>query len=130
MEDIQAKYRIGDNFFNNQVKGGMGPYLTIHWGSGTIKKLRTPVLEAHREAIALPGEPLGVTHCAEHHIKLKLGTNPVYINAYKLTHSQRELVLEIIKVILEQGLILKSSFPWKSPLFFWCSKRVAHLVQS
>ncbi len=52
-----------------------------------MKPTLLQVLEMHREAIALPGEPLGVTHCGEHHIKLKHGSNPVYINAYKLPHS-------------------------------------------
>ncbi len=75
------------------------------------------VLENHREAIALPGEALGVTHCAEHHIKLKLSTNPVYINAYKLPHSQRELVGDMIKDMLEQGVIQESSSLWNSPIF-------------
>ncbi len=70
-----------------------------------MKPILLQVLESHREAIALSGEPLGVTHCAEHHIKLKPGTNPVYINAYKLPHSQREIVQEMIKDMLKQGVI-------------------------
>ncbi len=74
-------------------------------------------LETHWETIALPGEPLGVTHCAEHHIKLKPGTDPVYINAYKLPHSQRELAQEMIKDMLEQGVIQESNFPWNFPIF-------------
>ncbi len=69
-----------------------------------------------RGAIALPGEPLGVTHCAEHHIKLKPGSNPLYINVYKLPHSQR-LVEELIKDMLDQGVIQESNSPWNSPLF-------------
>ncbi len=32
-----------------------------------LKPTLLQVLEMHRGAIALPGEPLGVTHCAEHH---------------------------------------------------------------
>ncbi len=70
-----------------------------------MKPTLLQVLEMHREAIALPGEPLGVTHCAEHHIKLKPGSNPVYINAYKLPHIQRQLVEELIKDLLDQGVI-------------------------
>ncbi len=38
-----------------------------------MKPTLLQVLEMHRPAIALPGEPLGVTHCAEHHTKLKPG---------------------------------------------------------
>ncbi len=65
----------------------------------------------HRGAIALPGEPLGVTHCAEHHIELKPGSNPVYINAYKLLHSQRQLMEELIKDMLDQGVMQESNSP-------------------
>ncbi len=82
-----------------------------------LKSTPLQVLEMHRRAIALPGKPLGVTHCAEHHIKLKPGSNPVYINAYKLPHSQRHLVEELIKDMLDQGVIQESNSPWKSPLF-------------
>ncbi len=82
-----------------------------------MKPTLLQVLEMHREAIALPGEPLGVTRCAEHHIKLKQGSKAVYINAYKLPHSQRQLVEELIKDMLDQGVIQGSNSPWNSPLF-------------
>ncbi len=75
------------------------------------------VLETHVEVIALPGEPLSVTYCAEHHIKLKPGSNPVYRNAYKLLHSQRDLVQEMINDMLEQAVIQESNSPWNSPIF-------------
>ncbi len=51
-----------------------------------IKPTLIQVLEQYRGALALAGEPLGATQCAEHHIKLKPNTSPVYINAYKLPH--------------------------------------------
>ncbi len=80
------------------------------------------VLEMHREATALPEKPLGVTHCTEHHMKLKLGLNPVYINAYKLPHSQGQLVEELIKDMMGQGVIQESNSPWNSPLFLVLKK--------
>ncbi len=45
------------------------------------------LLHKYREVIALPGESLGATDKAEHHIRLKPGTKPVYIPAYRLLHS-------------------------------------------
>ncbi len=45
------------------------------------------LLGRYREAIAVPGEPLGATSCLEHHIKLKPGTQPIYVPAYRLPHS-------------------------------------------
>ncbi len=68
-----------------------------------LKPTHSQVLELHRGTIALPGEPLVVTHCAEHHINLKPGSNSVYINAYNLPHSQRQLVEELINDMLDQG---------------------------
>ncbi len=82
-----------------------------------MKPTLLQVLEMQREAITLPGESLGVTHCAEHHIKLKPGSNPVYIDASKLPHSQTQLVKELIKYMLDQGVIQESNSPWNSPLF-------------
>ncbi len=70
----------------------------------------------------LSGEPSGVKHCAEHHIKLKPGSNPVYINANKLPHSQRQLVEELIKDMLDKGVIQESNSPWNSPLFLVLKK--------
>ena len=37
------------------------------------------LLVTHRQAIALPGEPLGVTDRVQHHIDLKPGTRPIYV---------------------------------------------------
>ena len=48
MEVILSTNRTGDDhYFDSQVdssEGGMGPYWAIHWGSGIIKRLRTPDL--------------------------------------------------------------------------------------
>ncbi len=41
----------------------------------------------------------------------------MYINAYKLPYSHRELVGEMIKDMLEQGVIQESSSPSNSPIF-------------
>ena len=64
----------------------------------------------------LLSEPLGAIDRAEHHIKLKPATNPVYIPAYRLPHSQRQVVEQQIKEMLEQGVIENSRSPWNSPL--------------
>ncbi len=81
-----------------------------------MKPTLLQVLKSHREAIALPGDPLGGTPCAEHHTKLEPGTNPVYINAYKLPHCQRNIVKEMIKDMLEEWVIQESYSPWNSPI--------------
>ncbi len=41
----------------------------------------------------------------------------MYINAYKLPHSQRDIVKGMIKDMFEQGVIQELNSPWNSPLF-------------
>ncbi len=87
-----------------QRSPSLEPFIKVaHYSEMKLTLLQ--VLEMHRGAIPFPGEPLGATHCAEHHIKLKPGSNPVYTNAYKLPLSQRQLVEELIKDMLHQGII-------------------------
>ncbi len=87
-----------------------------------MKPTLLQVLEMHKEAIALPGESSGVSYCAEHHVEMKPSSNPVYIIAYKLPHSQRQLLEELIKDMLDQGVIHESNSQWNSPLF-WVPKK-------
>ncbi len=75
------------------------------------------LLNKYRDVIALPGEPLGTTNKAEHHIRLKSNTHPVYIPAYRIPHSQRQILDRQVKEMLEQGVIQNSRSPWNSPLF-------------
>ncbi len=51
---------------------------------GSLLKL----LHQYRDVIALPGESLGTTDTTEHKIRVKFVTKPVYISAYRLSHSQ------------------------------------------
>ncbi|RUM27774.1 MAG: hypothetical protein DSY32_05100, partial [Aquifex sp.] len=75
------------------------------------------LLGQYRDVIALPGEPLGVTDRMVHHIRLKPDTKPVYIPAYRLPHSQKAVVENMVKDMLDQGVIQHSHSPWNSPLF-------------
>ena len=75
------------------------------------------LLNKYREVIALPGESLGTAVGTEHNIKLKSGTKPIYVPAYRLPHSQRQIVEEHIKDMKAQGVIQDSRSPWNSPLF-------------
>ena len=75
------------------------------------------LLERNREAVALKGEPLGHTTRTQHHIPLKPGTNPIYVPAYRLPHSQRKLADDMVKEMIDQGIVQDSNSPWNSPLF-------------
>ena len=102
------------------IEQGMGPTLSSFVNVVDYPDAKHSLLELlqrYRDVIALPGEPLGSTHHAQHYIKLKPNTHPVYIPAYRLPHSQREVVDKQIKEMLDQGVIQPSQSPWNSPLF-------------
>ncbi len=75
------------------------------------------LLERFRDVIALPGESLGETDRTAHHIRLKPGSQPVYVAPYRLPHSQKASVDEMIQDISDQGVIQNTRSPWNSPLF-------------
>ena len=68
-------------------------------------------------AVALPGEALGCTHLLEHRIDLLPDARPVYIPAYRLPHSQREIAQRKIQEMIDDGVVEPSTSPWNSPLF-------------
>ena len=75
------------------------------------------LLQQHRSVVALPGEPLGCTNIAEHTIRVKPGSKPVYIPAYRLPHSQRSEVNKQVQEMLAQKVITESNSEWNSPMF-------------
>ena len=75
------------------------------------------LLAQHRPAIALAGEPLGVTDKISHHIALKPGAQPSYVPSYRLPHSQRLLAQQKVDELIQEGVIQESHSPWNSPLF-------------
>ncbi len=75
------------------------------------------MLHKYREVIGLRGKSLGATDKAKRHIILKPGAKPVYIPAYRLSHSQRRVVDEQVKDMLKQGVLQASRSTGNSPLF-------------
>ena len=75
------------------------------------------ILATHRQALALPGEPLGVTDRVTHRIDLKPGTRPIYVPSYRLPHSQRKVSSGLVDGMLAENIIQDSHSPWNSPLF-------------
>ena len=67
------------------------------------------LFKKYRDVITLPEESLDVTDKTEPYIKLKPGSQPVYIPAYRLPHIQRQVVAEAIDEMLEEGVL--SAFP-------------------
>ncbi len=74
------------------------------------------LLAQYRQAIALPGEPLGVTNKVTHHFALQPGAQPSYVPSYWLPRSQRQVVQQVDE-LLQEGVIQESHSPWNSLLF-------------
>ena len=74
------------------------------------------MLVKHKEAVALPGDALGKTSVLKHQIRLQPGTNPIYIPAYRIPHSQQQIVDKLIDEMLSQDVIEASNSEWNFPL--------------
>ena len=88
------------------------------------KTRRLELLADYRHIVALPGETLGQTDLTFHHIALKEGTNPIYVPAYRLPHSQRAVVQDMVQGMLDENVIRHSKSPFNSPLFLVPKKDV------
>ncbi len=75
------------------------------------------LLAQHRQAVALPGEPLGLTDRVTHTSSLQPDAMPSYVLAYRLPHSQRLIVQQRDDEVLSAGVVQESHSPWNSPMF-------------
>ncbi len=76
------------------------------------------LLAQYRQAIALPGEPFGVTTQVTHHIALQPNSQPTYVPSYRLPHSQKQVAQQKVDELLKEGVIQESHSLWNSPPFF------------
>ncbi len=116
-----ADVRLGGENSTPKVDNNLDSHVKVE----DYPELRARLLETltrYRDTIALSGEALGAISLMAHKIKLKPGTRPVYISAYRLPHSQRQVVNQQMEKMLEQGVIQHSTSPWNSP-FFLVSKK-------
>ncbi len=60
------------------------------------------LLAQYRQAIAFPGEPLGVTTQVTHHTALQPNTQPTYVPSYELPHSQKQVVQQRVDELLKK----------------------------
>ena len=98
------------------VMAELKPHVTVS-DYPEAKPALLQLLAQHRQAVALSGEPLGVTSNVAHHIALQPGAQPSYVPSYRLPHSQRLLVQQKVDELLQEGVIQESHSPWNSPLF-------------
>ena len=69
-----------------------------------------------RRAIALEGEPLGLTHLMQMHITLQDGAKLTYVKPYPMSHFNQKLADEAVTEMLEQKVIEPSISPFNAPL--------------
>ena len=74
------------------------------------------ILKDCRNAVAVKGDELGRTSLIEHRIELTPGTRPKYIPAYRMPHSRKEIVEELVNDMVRQGVVSPSASPFNSPL--------------
>ena len=82
----------------------------------SLQKELLNLLVKHKDAIALPGDALGKTDILKHKIKLKEGTQPIYIPAYRMPHSKLATLDKIIAEMLAQDVIEPTDSEWNFPL--------------
>ena len=74
------------------------------------------ILNNFRSAVALEGEPLGLTHLMKMHITLQDGAKPTYVRPYPMSHFNQRLADEAVTEMLEQKVIEPSISPFNAPL--------------
>ncbi len=70
-----------------------------------LEKELVNLLLLHKAEVAFPGNALGKTTLLQHKLKLKPGTQPIYVLAYRLPHSKTAIVDKLIEEILSQDVI-------------------------
>ncbi len=100
----------------SDVVAQLSPHVkTLDYPEGKSALLK--LLAKHRHAVALPGEPFGLTNRLTHHISLQPDAKPSFVPSYRLPHSQRQVVQGKVDELLAEGVIQESRSPLNSPLF-------------
>ena len=113
-EDTQnKKEHQGLKLSEEEVKKQLDPFLDC---AEEHKDDLLKILSRHREAVALPGEPVGSTHLIELSLKLQEGTKPIALAPYKIPHAKQALLDAEIDKLLKEGIICPTVSPWASPV--------------
>lgn len=83
---------------------------------GKLKHDLVKLLNQHRKAIALPGEPLGRTNLHVHDIKLTDPNAVIYQRQYRISYKYQEELDEVVDKMLQDGVIAPSLSPFNIPV--------------
>ena len=73
-------------------------------------------LTEFQDVVALRGDTLGNTDLIQHRIAVSKTVRPIYIPAYRVAYSQRDIIDKEVKKMEEQGIIEPTTSPWSFPL--------------
>ena len=74
------------------------------------------LLKRHSSILPTENGILGHAHSMSHSIHLQPGAKPIYIPAYRLPHSRKDVLTTITNDMLNQDIIEPSTSPWNSPI--------------
>ena len=74
------------------------------------------LLNSHRQAISLPGDPLGLTNLLQHDIRIKDDSIPIHLKQYRIPHKHIDILNNAIQDMLDLNVIKPSTSPWNSPI--------------
>nr|KYP43838.1 Retrotransposable element Tf2 [Cajanus cajan] len=75
----------------------------------------TRLLQEYEQVFQLPtGLPPSRPH--DHHIRLQPNSNPISVKPYRYPHHQKEAMSQMIKEMLQEGIIRPSNSPFSSPV--------------
>ena len=63
-----------------------------------------------------PDDPLGVTNLYKESIKVNKGARPAYRKQYRTPHSQKDIIREEVKKLLDADIIEPAKSPWSAPI--------------
>jgi len=73
------------------------------------------LLHTYQDVFAVPnGLPLTRSH--DHTISLITGTDPVKVRPYRYSYSQKEKIENMVKNMLQEGIIVPSTSPFSFPI--------------
>ena len=81
-----------------------------------VKREFSDLLIEYRDIVAMENDSLGKTEVIKHKIDVPTDTKPIYIPAYRVAHSQREIINQEIKRLEREGIVEPSKSPWSFPL--------------
>ena len=80
------------------------------------KEELTNLLSSYKDVVALEGDRLGKTDIIKHVIDVPKDSKPIYIPAYRVAYSYKDIIDKEVEKMREEDIIEPSRSPWSFPL--------------